>query len=82
MSDIVERLRDKWQHSEEDCYEAADEIERLRTALEGAHSWLDRWATHVGSCYQSGAECTCGLTAIKYDISAALAQSQEEKGDE
>ena len=33
MSGIVERLRDKWQHSEEGCYEAADEIERLRAAL-------------------------------------------------
>lgn len=34
MTDIVERLRDKWMHSEEDCYKAADEIERLRAALE------------------------------------------------
>lgn len=27
--DLVKRLRDKWQHSEDSCYEAADEIERL-----------------------------------------------------
>jgi hypothetical protein len=33
MTDIVERLRDKWKHSEEGCYEAADEILRLRKAL-------------------------------------------------
>lgn len=33
MTDIVERLRDKWLHSEEYCYAAADEIERLREAL-------------------------------------------------
>lgn len=33
MVDLVKRLRDKWKHSEEDCYEAADEIERLRAAL-------------------------------------------------
>jgi hypothetical protein len=33
MKDIVERLRDKWLHSEEYCYAAADEIERLRGAL-------------------------------------------------
>lgn len=33
MNDIVERLRDKWRHSEEDCYEAADEIDRLREAV-------------------------------------------------
>lgn len=30
MTDIVDRLRDKWKHSEDDCYEAATEIERLR----------------------------------------------------
>lgn len=34
MGDLVDRLRDKWQHSEELCYEAADEIEILRKALD------------------------------------------------
>lgn len=38
MSDLVDRLRDKWRHSEEDCYEAADEIERLREALKNSYS--------------------------------------------
>ena len=41
MSDLVERLRDKWQHSEEDCDEAADEIERLRVALEDLQAHYD-----------------------------------------
>jgi phytoene/squalene synthetase len=31
--DLVKRLRDKWQHSEEDCYAAADRIEKLEAAL-------------------------------------------------
>ena len=30
LDDLVHRLRDKWQHSEEDCYAAADAIDRLR----------------------------------------------------
>ena len=25
--ELIERLRDKWQHSEEDCYAAADALE-------------------------------------------------------
>ena len=33
MKDIVKRLRDKWQHSEDNCYEAADHIEELREYL-------------------------------------------------
>ena len=34
MTDIVERLRDKWQQNEADCYAAADEIERLREEID------------------------------------------------
>jgi hypothetical protein len=41
MTDIVERLRDKWQHNEDDCYEAADEIERLREALREVVDWAE-----------------------------------------
>lgn len=37
MSDIVDRMLDKWQHSEENCYEAAGEIKRLRDCLEKAN---------------------------------------------
>ena len=31
--DLVRRLRDKWQHSEDDCYEAANRIEELEGVL-------------------------------------------------
>ena len=46
--------------------------ERLRAALESAEAWLERWAVHVGRC-EGGHRCTCGLTAIRYEVSAALA---------
>lgn len=48
------------------------ENERLRAALESVDTWLDRWAVHVGRC-EGGHRCTCGLTAIRYEVSAALA---------
>ena len=48
------------------------ENERLRAALESVDTWLDRWAVHVGCC-EGGHRCTCGLTAIRYEVSAALA---------
>lgn len=32
-NDLVKRLRDKWQHSEDDCYEAAARIEELERKL-------------------------------------------------
>lgn len=32
--DLVKRLRDKWQHSEDGCYEAADRIEVLEKEVE------------------------------------------------
>lgn len=35
--DLVKRLRDKWQHSEDNCYEAADRIEFLEAALLKIH---------------------------------------------
>ena len=35
--DIVDRMLDKWQHSEENCYEAADEIKRLRDLVFDAY---------------------------------------------
>lgn len=41
MIDIVERLRDKWMHSEEDCYKAADEIDRLRKVISIAIESID-----------------------------------------
>lgn len=48
MDNLLNRLRDNQQHSEDDCYAAADEIERLRTQLilakaeiDGIHSLLE-----------------------------------------
>jgi hypothetical protein len=41
MSDeLVKRLRDKWQHSEELCYSAADRINELTTLLMHADAKL------------------------------------------
>lgn len=34
LDELVHRLRDKWQHSEEDCYAAANAIEKLRNEIE------------------------------------------------
>lgn len=45
-------------------------------ALESASAWLDRSATHVGSCRGDG-QCTCGLVAIRAEAVRALALSQE-----
>ena len=52
------------------------ENRRLREALEGAESWLDRWATHVGNC-AGGGFCTCGLSLVRYETSAALKGEQK-----
>lgn len=43
MSDegLVKRLRDKWQHSEDDCYAAADAIERLTQERDEALRAID-----------------------------------------
>lgn len=44
----------------------------LCSALSSSAAWLERWAQHVGNC-EGGRHCTCGLTAVSYDASAALA---------
>lgn len=36
MTDIVELLRNEMKHSDELCYKAADEIEKLRAAIKMA----------------------------------------------
>lgn len=54
------------------------ENERLRVALSSSASWLERWARHVGNC-EGGAKCTCGLTAVSYDASAALADADGQR---
>ena len=43
----------------------------LREALETCESWIDRWTSHVASC-EGGDKCTCGRTAILYEVRAAL----------
>lgn len=50
---------------------------RLREALEGAESWLDRWATHVGNCAGVGF-CTCGLSLVRYETSDTLKVDRNE----
>ena len=55
----------------------AAENRRLREALEGAESWLDRWATHVGNC-AGGEFCTCGLTFVRYETSDTLKVDRNE----
>lgn len=52
------------------------EIEGLRSALASCESWMDRWASHVGSC-KGDNQCTCGRAAILHEARAALANGQE-----
>lgn len=40
-------------------------------ALKASQSWLERWAEHVGNC-RGGVHCTCGLTAIRFDVAEAI----------
>jgi hypothetical protein len=72
--DLVARIRarpnDAPMPTEHLLDEAADEIERLRAALESCASWIDRWTSHVGNC-AGGVKCTCGRTAILFDARAA-----------
>jgi hypothetical protein len=70
--------------------EAADYIEKLEaqlaarsgedvlSALKSAEAWLSRWPAHVGNC-AGGNNCTCGLTAIRFE--AAVALSTEARDD-
>lgn len=59
--------------------EAAARIAKLEAALRGARSWLADWAVHAGRC-EKGLACTCGLTAIRFETSAAL--TAREKTDD
>jgi hypothetical protein len=45
--DLVKRLRDKWQHSEELCYVSADRIEKLEASLRA----VVRYAGNAGDDY-------------------------------
>jgi hypothetical protein len=44
----------------------ADATREMVEALETAEAWLERWATHVGSC-KGGMACTCGLSRALYE---------------
>ena len=44
MTDLVKRLRDMWRHSEEDCYAAADRIEKLEEALRETLSFVETYS--------------------------------------
>lgn len=61
------------------CAMAADEIERLRAALESCESWVDRWTTHAGNC-EGGDRCTCGRAAVLYEAGVALRGLNEQLG--
>lgn len=41
MSDIIDLLRNEMKHSDELCYNAADEIERLIGAMKAAQECID-----------------------------------------
>lgn len=49
-------------------------LETSRAALKASYSWLDRWAVHAGRCGGGGnpGVCTCGLSAVKYEVSVAI----------
>ena len=53
---------------------------RMRDALGFASAWLNRWAVHPGNC-QGGHLCKCGLTAVRFDVAAALDECKEASDD-
>ena len=76
LEDRIEALTARAEAAEAERDALTAENRRLREALEGAESWLDRWATHVGNC-AGGEFCTCGLTFVRYETSAALRGEQK-----
>ena len=62
MSDIVKMLRDKWRHSEEGCYEAANEIERLRTELTSAKERGDILSDAIYFAIEVNDDCVSWLS--------------------
>jgi hypothetical protein len=54
-----------------------EEVGMVDAALQSASSWLERWAVHAGNC-TGGAGCTCGLTAIRWELQMALSSVYEE----
>lgn len=90
VGDVVERLlshvpsmrRYGLEHAAHHCEQAAAamtalaaENEQKDGALKSVGAWLKRWAAHVGGC-KGGSLCECGLTRMKYEVSAALGETQ------
>ena len=46
----------------------------LLDAGKSAASWMERWASHAGSC-KGDQECTCGLIAIRGELGGAIAKA-------
>jgi hypothetical protein len=73
MSDLVERLRDKWLHSEEYCYAAADEIERLREALQNCVYALQ---AEIGLCRNDTTPWRKWCVSVRDKARAALEEKE------
>lgn len=54
---------------------APAELDRVRGALSGPAAWLERWASHVGSC-KGGDQCMCGLTLAQTEARQALSPDE------
>jgi hypothetical protein len=46
-----------------------DALEEAEEARLAAAAWIETWTRHVGNC-KGGLECTCGRTAILFELSA------------
>jgi hypothetical protein len=63
-----------WRWTENNFAEALrrarrDALEEAEEARLGAAAWIETWTQHVGNC-KGGLECTCGRTAILFELSA------------
>lgn len=66
---------------DEDGYFFETEVEYLRKqnaelveTLKATYSWISMWANHQGNC-EGGTKCTCGKTAILFDVKDAIAKA-------
>lgn len=53
------------------------ELKALRQANKAAYSWLDGWGAHARSC-AGGQQCTCGLTAVKFELIQSVAADYDQ----
>lgn len=67
MSNLIKQLRDKWLHSEELCYDAADRIEELETALRACHVALNVAFDYDGNVFgkKHNDACDADILACK-----------------